>query len=429
MHILLISSQPKSHSANLGEDLMEALQRIGHEVDFVSHRWLDNSASLSSSERFWKRWQKKKNKLNSKILKLRRYLQGYPLVSCDDITMTNTDERHPLIATREVLSQIERKYDLVITLFWEGMTTSQTLKKLYAKLHCPILIYAVDMAPITGGCFYFMHCTNYQSGCGNCPIYGGMYENDQTRHNWLYKQHIFNSIPCYFLGNSWMLAHAQKSNLFAPERLKYALMPINENLFKPVDRDEARKSLNIGPEKQFVIFAGASVIQERRKGFAELRQSLKIFSDSLTSEEKSNIAIIFAGNSNNDLQSFFDIEVIQTGFLSTNQLIAAYSTADVFLSPSLGDAGPTMVNQSIMCGTPVVAFSTGVAIDIIESRVSGYVAKMKDVEDYARGIRYIYDIVGTNEYKELRENSRKIAEEKCSIRAVSAQIDTIIKGL
>ena len=408
---------------------MEALRLNGHNVDFIRHSFYNVTHKQSFAEHLRRFLQKRKYRLNNKILKFKRFLHGYPFTPNDDIKLVNIDERHPIIDAKNLLYKIQCKYDLVISLFCEDMINSNTFQRLYKKLNCPILIYAVDMAPITGGCFYFMHCTNYQSGCGNCPIYGGMYENDQTRHNWLYKQHIFNSIPCYFLGNSWMLAHAQKSNLFAPERLKYALMPINENLFKPVDRDEARKSLNIGPEKQFVIFAGASVIQERRKGFAELRQSLKIFSDSLTSEEKSNIAIIFAGNSNNDLQSFFDIEVIQTGFLSTNQLIAAYSAADVFLSPSLGDAGPTMVNQSIMCGTPVVAFSTGVAIDIIESRVSGYVAKMKDVEDYARGIRYIYDIVGTNEYKELRENSRKIAEEKCSIRAVSAQIDTIIKGL
>lgn len=426
MRILLISSQPKSHSANLGEDLMEALRLNGHDVDFIHHSFYNVTHKLSFFERLRRSLRKKKSRLN---IKFKRFLHRYPFTPNDDIKLVNIDERHPMIDAKGLLSKIQYKYDLVISLFCEDMINSNTFERLYKKLSCPILIYAVDMAPITGGCFYFMHCTNYQSGCGNCPIYGGIYKRDQTHLNWLHKRRIFNSIPCYFLGNSWMLAHAQKSNLFAPERLKYALMPINENLFKPVDRVEARKTLNIGTEKRFVIFAGASMILEKRKGFAELRQSLKIFSDSLTTEEKSNVVIIFAGNINNDLQSFFDIDVIQTGFLSTNQLITAYSAADVFLSPSLGDAGPTMVNQSVMCGTPVVAFSTGIAIDIIENGGAGYVAKMKDVEDFARGIRYIYDIVGTSGYRELRENSRKIAEEKCSIRAVSAQIDTIIKEL
>ena len=429
MRILLVSSRPESHSANLGRDLMAALRLSGHEVDFVSHRWLDASATLSLNEKIRKRWQKTKNKFNHKFLKLRGHLQGHPLIKHSDIILTNMDETHPLTDTKEVLSQIKNDYDLVITLFWESMITSHTLKKLYTKLRCPILIYSVDMAPITGGCFYFMDCTNYQSSCGKCPIYSGVHEMDQTRRNWLYKSQVFNSIPCYFIGNHWMLSHAKKSKLFPEHRLKYALMPIDKERFAPLDTSAARRRMRIGDKKRFVIFAGAAVILEKRKGFTELCQAVKIFSNSLTEEQKREAVILFAGNIKNNLQSFFDIDVIQTGFLSTEELISAYSAADLFLSPSLSDAGPTMVNQSIMCGTPVVAFSVGIAHDIVKIGVSGYVAKMKDVDDFANGIRYIYDMVGTDEYRQLRKNTRKIGEETCSINAVSSQIEAIIREL
>ena len=39
-----------------------------------------------------------------------------------------------------------------------------------------------------------------------------------------------------------------------------------------------------------------------------------------------------------------------------------------------------------MCGTPVVAFNTGGAEDLIETMKTGYLASLKDSADLARGI-------------------------------------------
>ena len=59
--------------------------------------------------------------------------------------------------------------------------------------------------------------------------------------------------------------------------------------------------------------------------------------------------------------------------------------SDVFLSPSIQDAGPMMLNQALMCGTPAVAFNIGVAYDIINDK-TGYLAKYRDSEDFCKGI-------------------------------------------
>ena len=83
------------------------------------------------------------------------------------------------------------------------------------------------------------------------------------------------------------------------------------------------------------------------------------------------------------------------------------------MSPSIGDAGPSTVNQSICCGTPVVAFEIGTAIDVIENGISGYRAAFKDVDDYAHGIE---SIITLNEqvYIKLRETTREMGLKKNS---------------
>lgn len=89
------------------------------------------------------------------------------------------------------------------------------------------------------------------------------------------------------------------------------------------------------------------------------------------------------------------------------------------MSPSIGDAGPSTVNQSICCGTPVVAFEIGTAIDVIENGISGYRAAFKDVDDYAHGIE---SIITLNEqvYIKLRETTREMGLKKNSKKAFCA---------
>ena len=47
-----------------------------------------------------------------------------------------------------------------------------------------------------------------------------------------------------------------------------------------------------------------------------------------------------------------------------------------------------MINYGIMQYIPVVAFEMGVALDLIVHKENGYIAKWRDVNDFANGILY-----------------------------------------
>ena len=64
-----------------------------------------------------------------------------------------------------------------------------------------------------------------------------------------------------------------------------------------------------------------------------------------------------------------------------------YKAADVFACPSIDDFGPMMINESVICGTPVVAFRSGVAPDLIRSDSLGYLANKFDSDDFSKGLK------------------------------------------
>lgn len=426
LRILLLSSRPISHSANLAGDLATALQEAGHEVHFFVHPWLEPGADLSSDQAKRKQAQERKNKRRKWAWKIQRLLHGYSLKKRCGIQLVCLDERHPGIEPKEVASAIPGEYDLVITLFWQDMIAAKTLQCLYERLQAPILIYAVDMFPITGGCFYFRHCDRYQKRCGCCPALGGRPEWDDTRRNWLLKEEVYASIRCAFLGNSWMLEHARKSRLFREDQLERALMIINNKRFRRQDPAESRRALGIPAHKRFVLFAGAQNIFEERKGFKQLQEAVRLFADRLNDSEREEVVLLLAGNQPEgvDFQSLFAVDVIPCGMLSMDRLATAYAATSCYLSPSLDDAGPSMVNQSLMCGTPVVAFSTGVALDLVQSGKSGYRARLKDAEDFAQGIERIYRLQ-PDAYALLRERCYQVAQANCSPAVLARTIEQI----
>jgi len=93
--------------------------------------------------------------------------------------------------------------------------------------------------------------------------------------------------------------------------------------------------------------------------------------------------------------------------------VRAYQMADIFVSPSIEDSGPMMINESIMCGTPVVSFNMGVASDLVITNETGYLAMLRDAHDLANGIRELLTLSDKN-YQLMKKNCRQVGMEKTS---------------
>ena len=177
------------------------------------------------------------------------------------------------------------------------------------------------------------------------------------------------------------------------------------------------------PLNKKIIFSGAVSFEEKRKGFDQLVKALEILKKDLYTKE--NIHLAIAGNSNIEFEKLLPFPYTMLGYLSHTDLPKAFQAADVFVSPSIEDAGPMMVNQSIMCGTPVVAFEIGVALDLVHNGDTGYRAKLEDCDDLANGI---YSILKKNqeELRIMQKNCRKLGINKFSIKKISNFFESLI---
>jgi len=289
------------------------------------------------------------------------------------------DDEKPPVNTKKIINRIKKEYDFILVFFWQGLVTSKTLKDIYDKFEIPFLLVAADMFPMTGGCSYFWDCERVKLSCGKCQGILSSDENDATRKNFLYKKNVFSNIKSVFLGNNWQNRYARESGLFQNIGTIYPI--VDETVFQPRDKDVLKKNFNYSDKK--VLFFGSLGVHDPRKGFKYLLEALQLLNEKRP-DLVSNIVLVVAG-SGEKVEGLEEFNIDYIGHLTFNQLAEYYALADVFLSPSIQDAGPMMLNQALMCGTPAVAFNIGTACDIINEG-TGYLAKFKDSEDFCNGI-------------------------------------------
>lgn len=427
LNILLLSSITPYQSGNLGLDVIKSLEAAGHRVDLITKYKFDGI--LPGMYSVYDSYEPKvKLSLRSR-LKMRYPFLGYLNPSYffrkrgKQRMVSKIEEKPPVEADLIInkLDEIGNQYDLVITLFWESMITAETLKHVYNKLQRPIFIQAVDMFPMTGGCFYFWDCRRFLDACGKCPGLSSRDENDQTNKNFLYKKEIYASIKYVYIGNTWMCRWASQSSLFNPAFIRKGSVVVDENVFLNRDKSEAKALFGLPTSAKFIMFAGSVNIAAKRKGFDVLVKSVNDFYSKLPPEAKDQVLLVLAGKKNGHIQKYFKMKVCYVGFMDVSKLALMYAAADLYLSTAVEDAGPSMVNQALMCGTPVVAFEIGVALDMVMTDVTGYRAKYKDVNDYSRGITHIYNLKA-EEKIQMGRKCREIALRESSYDSYADRI-------
>jgi glycosyltransferase involved in cell wall biosynthesis len=252
----------------------------------------------------------------------------------------------------------------------------------------------------------------YQNNCGNCP---GLYSTnpfDATFENLNFKKKYLSKVNLHVLaGSEGQLEQAKRSALFVMKPIHKILIPVNATVFKPTTKSELRINLGIPIDKK-VIFFGAVGLTERRKGMSYLIESLHILDNIIQNNEpdlKNKILLLVAGEAFDGIKDKLPFEFHYMGFLKNNEeLASAYQASDIFLCPSIEDSGPMMINQSIMCGVPVVSFELGVSLDLVLTGETGYRAKLRDSNDMAEGIFYFLRLAD-DDYLRVSKNCRDLA--------------------
>lgn len=413
-NILIISSaNPESGPGVLAKDAKDALENENFNVDILTLFEVKNHSEY--------KYIFKNNKFSSLIYKLYHRILSIIPRQLETYFFFYKKETCPPVPSLLVLNSIKKEYDLVLIKFWQGMLSYKTVLRIHNKLKCPIFFECVDYGPFAGGCHFPGNCERYKIGCGKCPAICSNNENDFTHFNFLFRKNVIKKINPLIIANTYMFRWFNQSEIMAGLQYCVSSPIILENIFKPRDRNLLRVKYNIPENKEFILFFGSQSIADERKGMRYLIESLNLVSENLTKDECSKFYLLVAGNKSEEILSKLNFEGKGLGFLPTNELAEIYSLSDTFLCPSVNDAGPMMVNQSISCGTPVIGFEMGACIDAVKNRNTGFLASLKDTETFAACIIKMFKL-SPKEKIYMRECCRIEALETTSTRAYADSI-------
>ena len=217
----------------------------------------------------------------------------------------------------------------------------------------PVVWTLHDCWAFTGHCAYFdfVSCDRWKDICHDCPQkkeYPSSLLLDSSQKNYLEKKKLFTSVKNMTLvcPSQWLSGLVRESFLGCYP-VKTILNGIDLDKFRPTD-GSFRRTHGLEHKK---IALGVASVWERRKGlffFPKLEHLLgddwKIVLVGVTSEQKQELP--------SSILSFPRTNSIK-------ELAALYTTADVFVNPTLEDNFPTTNLEALACGTPVATFDTG----------------------------------------------------------------------
>ena len=216
----------------------------------------------------------------------------------------------------------------------------------------PVVYTLHDCWALTGHCAYFdiAGCDKWKTGCGSCPQkckYPKSLFLDNSKRNFTEKKKACDNLPNMkvIVPSEW-LKGIVKSSIF--KRDAYVIANgIDTKIFCPKEGNYFEK-LGLADKK---VILGVASLWEARKGisfFAELAERIP--------KEYKIVLVGIGDGQKKDIPKSI-ITIPRTS--DKEELAYIYSSAYVYLNPTLEENYPTTNLESICCGTPVITFASG----------------------------------------------------------------------
>ncbi len=238
-----------------------------------------------------------------------------------------------------------------------------------------------DMNPFTGGCHHADDCTGFLNECKRCPqLKGTIDENfalkiQQEKNEAL--QFMLDRQMEIVSPSQWMLEKASKSTLFWHFPHIEIPNPVDDRIFYPIDKIEARRELGLPEDKKIVLFIAKDVDNERK--------GVHYLTDAVSSDGfRADFKICSVGNLSKPILP--DYMHINLGYIDDeNKMALIYSAVDLFVLPSLAENLPNTICEALLCGTPVVAFDVG-GIPSMVNKSNGVLVELKNSKKLLQAI-------------------------------------------
>lgn len=324
-----------------------------------------------------------RSKLEKTLAKLRPHLDVLPLLR---YPKRNNFPFAPAWFPSRTLQRAKNIDADLIHLHWitGGFLRIESL----SKIKRPLVWTLHDSWPFTGGCYIPFECDHYQSDCGDCPTLQSETHRDISTRILARKKKHWKHLDIMIVAPSrWLADSAKSSSLFRDKTIQVIPHGLDIQRFKPLDKQFARHTLMLSPEKKLILFGAQHVARDKNKGAQQFTEALQILSRKL-SRDNTEVIIFGASNPAESQDSGFSVNYMGCLWDEISMALL-YAACDVMVVPSLQESFGQTASESMACGTPVVAFGVTGLLDIVDHQVNGYHAKPYDASDLAVGIDWI----------------------------------------
>ena len=173
--------------------------------------------------------------------------------------------------------------------------------------------------------------------------------------------------------------------------------PIDLKTFSPGERAAARRALGLPSTGQLVL-AGADSLNEPRKGMDLLARAWK-------EVNLPEARLVLFGRGKTEIPGG-----ISLGSLQKDRAMAdAYRAADLYVHPARMENAPCTIQESMACGTPVLAFAVGGIPEMVENGQNGFLCPFVSAEALGQALK---EALGNSaRLEKMREACRQAAEE------------------
>jgi glycosyltransferase involved in cell wall biosynthesis len=189
---------------------------------------------------------------------------------------------------------------------------------------------------------------------------------------------------------------AQKSALTSGIRIEVIHYGIDQSVYSPIRRNEARNALGISLDEKVLCFA-AHDLTLPHKGGQYLSEALESI------HQRKPVRLLTMGSGHFKVPQRYPH--IHFGKIASDELQALiYRASDVFIIPSLEESFGQTALEAVACGTVVVGFEVGGIVDIVKNGLNG---KLVERGNLAALSQAILDLLN---FSELRASWKETTE-------------------